>query len=62
MMRPTYEAIWKLLVHLEGSNPPVRARLIAQARRWMEQEPDPRGRLVSENSHSKQEKPNEPAH
>ena len=53
MMRPTYEAIWKLLVHLEGSNPPVRARLIAQARRWMEQEPDPRGRLVSENPHSK---------
>jgi hypothetical protein len=44
MMRTTYEAIWKLLFHLEGSNPPVRARLIADARRWMEQEPDPRGR------------------
>jgi hypothetical protein len=62
MMRTTYEAIWKLLVHLEGSNPPVRARLVAQARRWMEQEPDPRGRLMSENPHSKQEKPNEPVH
>jgi hypothetical protein len=23
--------------------------MIAEARRWMEQEPDPRGRLVSEN-------------
>ena len=51
MMRATYEAICKLLVHLEGSNPPVRAQLIAEARRWMEQEPDPRGRLVSENPH-----------
>ena len=51
MMRTTYDAIWKLLVHLEGSNPPVRARLIAEARRWMEQKPDPHGRLVSENPH-----------
>ena len=49
MMRTTYEAIQDLLVHLEGWSPPVRARLIAEARRWMEQEPDPRGRLVSEN-------------
>ena len=47
MMRTTHEAIQDLLVHLEGWNPPVRARLIAQARRWMEQEPDPSGRLVS---------------
>ena len=49
MMWTTYEAIQDLLVHFEGWNPPVRARLIAAARRWMEQEPDPRGRLVSEN-------------
>jgi hypothetical protein len=51
MMRTTYEAIKDLLVHLEGWNPPVRARLIAEARRWVEREPDPRGRAVSENSH-----------
>ncbi len=51
MMRTTYEAIQDLLVHLEGWNPPVRARLIAEARRWMEQEPHPRGRRVSENPH-----------
>jgi len=50
-MRKTYEAIQELLDHLEGSNPPVRNRLIAEARRWMEQKPDPRGRLVSENPH-----------
>ena len=50
MMRTTYQAIQNLLVHLEGWNPPVRARLIAEAR-WMEQEPDPRGRLLSENPH-----------
>ena len=62
MMRTTYEAIRELLVHLEGSNPPVPTRLIAEARRWMEQEPDPRGRLMSENPHSKQEKPNESAY
>ena len=49
MMWTTYEEIQDVLVHLEGWNPPVRARLIAAARRWMEQEPDPRGRLVSEN-------------
>jgi len=48
MMSTTYEAIQDLLVHLEGWNPPVRARLIAEAR-LDEQEPDPRGRLVSEN-------------
>ena len=47
MMRTTYEAIQDLLVHLEGWDPPVRARLIAEAQRWMEQKPDPRGRLVS---------------
>ena len=41
MMRTTYEAIQELLDHLEGSNPPVRDRLIAEARRWMEQKPDP---------------------
>ena len=51
MMRTTYEAIQDLLVHLEGRNPLLWARLIAQARRWMEQEPDPRGRQVSENPH-----------
>ena len=51
MMRTTYEAVQDLLVHLEGGNPPVRAGLIAEARRWIEQEPDPRGRLVSENPH-----------
>ena len=51
MMRPTYEAIQDLLVHLEGWNPPVRDRLIAEAQRWMEQKLDPRGRLVSENPH-----------
>ena len=39
------------LVHLEGSNPPVRARLIAEAQRWMEQKLDPGGRPVSENPH-----------
>jgi hypothetical protein len=50
-MMLTYEAIQDLLVHLEGWNPPVRARLSAEARRWMEQEPDPRGRRVSENPH-----------
>ena len=49
MMRTTYEAIQDLLVHREGWNPPVRARLIAEGRRWMEQEHDPRGRPVSEN-------------
>jgi hypothetical protein len=62
MMRTTYEAIQDLLVHLEGSNPPVRAQLITEARRGIEQKHDLRGRLVSENPHSKQEKPNEPAH
>ena len=51
MMRTTYEAIQDLLVHREGWNPLVRARLIAEARRWMEQKPDPYGRLVSENAH-----------
>jgi hypothetical protein len=51
MMRTTYEAIRELLVHLEGSNPPVRARLITEARRGMELKPDLRGRLVSENPH-----------
>jgi hypothetical protein len=51
MMRTTYQAIQNLLVHLEGWNPPVRATLIAEARLWMEQEPDPGGRLVSENLH-----------
>ena len=40
MMRTTYGAIQELLVHLEGSNPPVRARLIAEARRGVEQKPD----------------------
>jgi uncharacterized membrane protein YkgB len=49
MMRTTYEAICNLLVPLKRWNPPVRDQLIAEARRWMEQEPDPRGRLVSEN-------------
>jgi len=49
MMRTTYEAIQDPLVHLEGWSPPVRARLIAEARHWMEQQPDPRGRLVSDN-------------
>jgi hypothetical protein len=48
-MRTTYEAIQDLAVDPEGWNPPVRARLIAEARRWMEQEPDPCGRLVPEN-------------
>jgi hypothetical protein len=61
-MRTTYEAIQDLLVHLEGWNPPVRARLIVEARRWMEQEPDPRGRLCPRTLTSKQEKPDEPAH
>jgi hypothetical protein len=51
MMRTTYEAIQDLLVHLEGWNPPVRARLITEARRRMEQEPDPCSRLVSKNPH-----------
>jgi hypothetical protein len=51
MMRTTYQAIQDLLVHLEGWNPPVRARLITEARRWMEQEPDPSGRLCPENPH-----------
>jgi hypothetical protein len=50
-MMLTYEAIQDLLVHLEGWNPPVRARLSAEARRWMEQEPDLRGRRVSGNPH-----------
>lgn len=49
-MKPmTYTAIQKLLSHLAGSNPPVRAQLIAEAQRWMEQEPDPRRRPVFEN-------------
>src|SRR5438105_1938917 len=34
-----------------GWNPPVPARLIAEARRRTEPEHDPRGRLVSENAH-----------
>ena len=51
MMRTTYEAIRDLLVHLEGWSRPVRARLIAEARRWMEQEPGPPGRLMFENPH-----------
>jgi hypothetical protein len=51
MMRTIYESIRELPVHLEGSNPPVRDRLIAEARRWMEQKLDPRGRLVSKNPH-----------
>src|SRR5438552_16942867 len=37
-----------------GWNPPVRARLIAEVRRWMEQEPDPRGSLVTENTYYQQ--------
>jgi hypothetical protein len=48
MMRTTYEAIPDLQVHFESWNPPVRARLIGEVRRWMEQERDPRGRLVFE--------------
>ena len=39
MMWTTYEAIQDVLVHLEGWNPPVRARLIAEARRWMSRSP-----------------------
>jgi hypothetical protein len=58
MMRTTYEAIQDLLVHLEGWNPTFRARLIAEARRWMEQVVACCPRTLT----SKQEKPNEPAH
>ncbi len=51
MMRTIYEAIRELLDHLEGRNPPVRDRLIAEARRWTSRSPDLRGRLMSENPH-----------
>jgi hypothetical protein len=62
MMRTTYEAIQDLLVHLEGWNPPVRARLIAEAGAGWSRSPTRVVAWCPRTLTSKQEKPNEPAH
>ena len=62
MMRTTYEPIQHLLVHLEGSNPTVRARLIAEARAGWSRSPTRVVDRCPRTLTSKQEKPNEPAH
>jgi hypothetical protein len=49
MKASTYRAVQELLLHFDGWNPPVRARLIAVVRELMEQERDPHCRPVLEN-------------
>ena len=49
MKAATYRAVRELLAQLDGWNPPIRARLIAEVRELMEQEANPHHRPVSEN-------------
>jgi hypothetical protein len=49
MKAETYRAVRELLTHLDGWNPPVRARLIAEVRELIEEEANPYHRSVSEN-------------
>lgn len=49
MKTATYRAIQELLTHLDGWNPPVRARLIAEVRELIEQEANPYHHSLSEN-------------
>ena len=49
MKAATYRAVQELLTHLDGWNPPVRARLIAEVRELMRREASPHHHSVSEN-------------